>query len=624
MCGITGILCFDPQARPDRQILEPMIATLAPRGPDDAGWHQEGPISLGFRRLSILDLSPAGHQPMANENRTVWLVCNGEIYNYAALRKSLQACGHVFHSHTDVETILHGYEEWGDAILERLEGMFALALWDAQQQKLLLARDRFGIKPLHYAILPHALVFGSEIKALLKYPEMPRTLDAHALWNFLTFAQVPAPDTIYQAIRKLLPGHALTCHAGQTSIRRFFDLPHNRPLHGPPEELAVELRDRLDKAVQSHLNADVPVGCFLSGGLDSSLITALAARHHAGRLQTFSVVFDDQPSVDESAFQKIVSEQYNTEHHVLRARTDLTALVPDMLRATDEPFAISSFMPLYHLARMTRDHVKVVLSGDGSDELFAGYGNRYRNDMCHLGIGRLLHPLLASPHPQEWIWRNRTVPGRLLKRIFMASCDEHERYISSYNWFSNLEKQALLQPDVFNLLKCQPCGEYLKQCYDPGLDTPLERKLRYEMLTSLSDEMMTKTDRACSAFGLEGRVPFLDRNVVDYAWNIHPNTHWHDGAGKLVLKAAARGLLPDAIIDRRKQGFAVPLDHWLRQDPAFLRPVLLTPDPTFEQWINPAAIRAMLHAHDTGAGNLGERLWLLYVLKVWLASTHLT
>jgi asparagine synthase (glutamine-hydrolysing) len=617
MCGITGILSINGESAPSRNVLERMTEALERRGPDDAGIYMDGPLGLGFRRMSIIDLSQAGHQPMSNEDGSVWLVCNGEIYNFVGLREELCRKEHVFKSETDIETILHGYEEWKEEVLARLEGMFAFALWDARQRKLLLARDQFGIKPLHYAVLPNTLVFGSEIKAILAEPSVPRDLNDHAIWNYLTFAQVPAPETIYRAIKKLLPGHSLTCHRGEISINRYYELPKERHVQGDPEELGVELRRRLDIAIQTHLVADVPVGCFLSGGLDSSLITALAVRHYPSRMQTFSVAFQDQPQLDESLYQNIVSAALGTEHHVLSVQPNLVELVREIASVTDEPFAISSFIPLYCMVRMTRDYVKVVMSGDGSDELFAGYTDRYRDIVRNLWLGRLARPFIGRLKQGEWIWRNRILGGKLWWWSNFAAYGELEQYVSLHPWFTNPEKSILLQPDVMAAIASE-YGDYIEEAYNGGLPNTFERRLRYEMLTIMPDEMMVKLDRACSAFGIEGRVPYLDRQVVEYAWSINPSVHLKNGIGKSVLKAAARGLLPDLIIDRPKQGFMAPVNHWLRTDTGVRRLLLHESNAAFDEWIRPEVVRSLLRAHDAGVGDLGERLWVLFVLKIWM------
>ncbi len=616
MCGLVGGLFGDSARRLERHVLESMTRRLVHRGPDDEGYYEKGSCSLGFRRLSILDLTEAGRQPMCGEDGSVWVVCNGEIYNFRSLREELTAKGHVFRSRTDVETIVHGYEEWGDEVLDHLDGMFALAVWDEKKKRLLLARDRFGIKPLHYAVLSEGIVFASEIKALLAYPNLPRELDWHALWNYLTFAQVPAPETIYRAVRKVLPGHKLVVEHGQCSIRQYYQLPVVRNRVGTVEDLAAEYRALLDRAVKSHLVADVPVGCFLSGGIDSSLLVALATKAGGGRVRTFSVEFTETAEVDESRFQRQIAEAFETEHHVLKASPHLLQFVPAMLRAVDEPFAIASFLPLYVLSQMTAQHVKVVLSGDGADELFAGYAGRYSNDSKRLLLGRLVKRLAGKP--DDRIWSNKRWSERIKRRGRMACMSAMERYVTSYNWFWNAEKTVLLQPNVLEQISNEGYGDWIEKAWDDHSED-LDRKLRYEFLAPLPDEMLVKADRATSAWGLEARVPFLDRQAAEYAWSIPGALHWQGGVGKRILKAVARGTIPDNIIDRPKTGFNVPVSHWLQDKRSDMKQVLLEKDEEFDAVFRPEAVRTMIEAHETGAGDCAQRLWVLYVFKHWLA-----
>lgn len=623
MCGFVGILKFNNTAGVSPETLRKMTRRLAHRGPDDEGFYEKGPIALGFRRLSILDLSEAGRQPMANEDRSVWMMCNGEIYNFAALRGELERLGHVFRSRSDSEVIVHGYEEWGEQVLEHLDGMFALAIWDERAQRLLLARDRFGIKPLHYAMIGSGVVFGSEIKALLLHPGVSREMDEGALWNYLTFAQVPAPQTIYKAIRKLLPAHKMVADVARKAItvHRYYELPVQRSRRGTLEDIAAEYRFHLERAVKSHLVADVPVGCFLSGGIDSSLLASLASRHVSGRLKTFSVEFPEHGQIDEGNFQRLVAAQIGSEHTAVPAEPDFLARVLDILRSTDEPFAISSFVPLYILAQVARNKVKVILSGDGADELFAGYGPRYIADHKRLWLGRVLRAL-HSPPLDDQIWHNRCWRQRLWRRARAAGLSEAERYISSYNWFWNDEKRVLLQREILQAAEMGGYGQWIAQAYDYGIRDELARKLRYEFLVPLPDEMLTKLDRATSAWGMEGRVPYLDKTAAEFAWSIAPVLHWQQGHGKRVLCLAAEGLVPEPVLRRKKGGFTVPLTSWVRENRCNVKTFLLEPSPIFDKVVRPQAVRAMVAAHDSRSGEHGERLWVLFVLKHWMHMEH--
>jgi asparagine synthase (glutamine-hydrolysing) len=616
MCGIAGLYYYDRQHPVQAEPIQRMMDTLRHRGPDDEG-HWLGPgVGLGFRRLSIIDLSSAGHQPMPNEDETVWLVFNGEIYNFRELRRELEMKGYRFRSATDSEVLVHGYEAWGDRVLERLHGMFAFAIWDQRRERLFLARDPFGIKPLHYALLPDGLAFASEIKALLHYPTVDSTLDLQAVWSFLTFGQVPAPQTIYRGIRKLPPGHFMECHGSRCHVEPYFRLPTGRQPAPEQDNLPERLGVLLDEAVRRHLVADVPVGCFLSGGLDSSLIAALAARHTTGRLKTFSVTFPGQPQ-DESEYQQRMVAFTGADHTWIEGRTDLADDLPALLDATDEPFAISSFLPLRHLAAEAARKVKVILSGDGSDELLAGYSYRYDFEQRHaLALASFRHIPVDADNDVS-LWHNRRLIQRISRMSRFARMNERERYVQSYNRFTDREKLALLQPDV--LLNLEPrFDKYIEGAFDDNEPDGLERKLAFEMRTCLADEMMTKLDRATSAVSIEGRVPFLDRNFAEFAWQMPVNRLWHNGEGKRLLKEAARGVIPDEIIDRPKAGFNVPVADWLRADRLFLAPALEEPHVEFDALIRPEAVRTMLSAHRNGTGEHGERLWLLYVLKQWM------
>jgi asparagine synthase (glutamine-hydrolysing) len=598
-----------------------MTHALTHRGPDDAGFHVEDDagLGLGFRRLAIIDLSPDGNQPMTNEDGTLWLVFNGEIYNFKELRRDLESGGHVFRSHTDTEVILHGYERWGADVVQHLDGMYAFALWDRARRTLLLARDRYGIKPLHYAFTPHGIIFASEIKALTEHEAIDHSVDLDALWQFLSLGQIPAPRTIYRQIAKLRPGHRIICRGDPASVEPFYRLPAVQPQSAPAEEDAERLRELLTASVRRHLVADVPVGCLLSGGLDSSVVAAMAAQE-GGKLQTFSVSFPGSAPEDESSYQRLMADFLGSDHHVLEATPDLGREMRALPGLTDEPFAISSFFPLYHVSRMAASRVKVVLSGDGSDELFAGYASRYVEDSRRLW---LRHAARAWPMPRtaSAIWHNRTAGGRIRRRAHLAGLPEPERYVTANSYFSSEEKAALIQPDVLRAITHR-AGEFLAHCFPAQIADPVRRRMHYEMRVCLPDEMLTKVDRATSAVSIEGRVPYLDGSVVDFAWSRPTATHLRGRQGKQLLRRVARGLVPDAVIQRRKQGFAMPLDRWLSADHSALREIALSDVPAMDSVIRPEAVKAMLEAHDRGWGSHGARLWVLCVLKLWFAQSH--
>lgn len=617
MCGIAGIWNFRTGSPPDRERLERMTRTMLHRGPDDEGFHveSENSLGLGFRRLSIIDLSPAGHQPMANEDGTLWLVCNGEIYNFRALRQDLETRGHVFRSATDIETIIHAYEEWDLDAVRRLDGMFSFALWDSTRRRLLLCRDRFGIKPLFVAQTPSGIAFASELKAFMEGQDSRPELNNHAIWNFLTFGQIPSPETVYQGVEKLLPGHILTCEKGSVKVSRYYEIATDGCQDADANTIAERVGHLLSEAIKTHMVADVRVGCFLSGGLDSSLIAALAAKN-VPRLSTFSVSFPGSGDEDEAPYQRMVADHLGTDHHTIAADVSLDTALPDMLRATDEPFAISSFLPLLCVSKLAASTVKVVLSGDGSDELFAGYGARYTEDGRRLWF-RHLAPFTPGLSGPDDIWENNRWRNKVRRRAHLAAMAERDRYIHSTSYFTPREKNALLQHD-FLAMVFKGNGDYVDRAFDGRIPDPVRRRMKYELQTCLHDEMLTKVDRATSATSIEGRVPFLDKALAEYAWGIPTHLMWSHGAGKQILKRAARGLVPQAVIERPKAGFNVPLALWLTQNDRFMRPTLLEPNERFDSIIRPGAVRRMILAHDSGLGNHAARLWILYVLKSWM------
>ncbi|NKB23695.1 MAG: asparagine synthase (glutamine-hydrolyzing) [Kiritimatiellae bacterium] len=618
MCGITGIFYPGGNKNVKHSVLNRMTDSLLHRGPDDRGTWIHKNVGLGFRRLSIIDLSSAGRQPMSNENESIWLVFNGEIYNFEMLRKTLLSKGHIFKSDTDSEVILHGYEEWGIDVVNHLDGMFAFSVWDTLNRRLFLARDRFGIKPLYYAKLPgEGVAFASEIKALLNIPDCPRQLDWEALGLFLTFAQVPAPKSIYTSIFKLLPGHRMVIDSSGSQTERYYQLPFQQAEVSSIDDASTALKQFLRRSIQSHVKADVPVGCFLSGGLDSSLLAAMASQE-TGPIKTFSVSFPDCPDVNEEAYQTLVSDHIKSEHITLPAHVDLLQGISKLIGVTDEPFAISSFLPLCYVAQLASEHVKVVLTGDGSDELFAGYHFRYTEDTRRAWL-KYINPLIPSPHSQEERWDTKTKMNRIRRRIYLAQLDQPEKYISSYNWFTSSEKEVLLQQDVLELIP-HHLENYADTFYERTVPHPIRRKMYYDMHTCLVDEMLTKTDRATSAASIEGRVPFLDKRTVEYAWSLPLEYLRSETSGKQILKKAAQGLVPESVINRPKKGFSVPLDRWMHNEMNLIREILLEKDSKFDSIIRPQAVKCLLEASQCGRGHLAEKLWVLAVLKCWITT----
>ena len=627
MCGIVGNVLARADRTPDLAVLKRMNDRIAHRGPDDEGFLVQGPAGLGMRRLKIIDLT-TGHQPMAGEEGRVSVVFNGEIYNYRELRENLGARGHAFTTRSDTEVIVHGYEERGLASVGDLEGMFAFAIWDAPARTLVLARDRLGIKPLYYAVLPDQIVFASELNALLEHPAIDRTLDLTALSRYLAHEYVPAPHSIFRAIRKLAAGHWLTYSDGRVKIEPYWDV-HFHGGDALGEADAVEaLRTLLDLSVRQHLVSDVPLGVFLSGGIDSSAVAAFAARHFPGRLKTFSIGFED-PSFDETAHARGVARALDTDHHeeILgpRVALDLVARLPELL---DEPLGDASLLPTFLLSRFTRRSVTVALSGDGGDELFAGYPTYQAH--------RLARALELVPH---WVRRGllRPVVERLpvsldnlsfdfrLKR-FMAGMDfgPVERHAAWLGSFAPAEQLALFTPDALARMEMAPSyAAFHEMLAHAPSASGLERMLYLDLKGYLGEGVLAKVDRASMACSLEVRVPLLDRRVVELAASLPMRLKLRGFTTKYVFKRALSGVLPREVLERRKKGFGVPLARWFRAELAPLLQEACAPDMIRRAGLfRPEAVERLLGEHAAGRRDHRKKLYTLLAFQLWASRYH--
>jgi asparagine synthase (glutamine-hydrolysing) len=595
---------------------------LSHRGPDDEGFYLEGPAGLAMRRLKIIDLE-TGHQPMSGEQRRVWAVFNGEIYNYRELTAELVDRGHTFLTRSDTEVLVHGYEERGLAMLNDLDGMFAFALWDAPARTLVLARDRLGIKPLYYAALPDQIVFASELRALLEHPAIDRTLDLTALSQYLTHEYVPAPASILRSIRKLPAGHWLTYTDGRLKVEQYWTV-SLRPDPTLDTAAAVEkLRGVLDLAVRRHLISDVPLGVFLSGGIDSSTVAAFAARHVTGRVKTFSIGFED-PSFDESANARRVAQALGTDHHeeILDARgaRDLVERLPDLL---DEPLGDASLIPTFLLSRFARRSVTVALSGDGGDELFAGYPTYQAH--------RLARGAEAIP---RWLRRAlvRSIVERLpvslsnlsldfkLKRFFEGmdhvDVERHAVWLGS---FTPAEQQDLLAADVLSHMDSPPSYSAFHEILAsaPSLEG-LERMLYLDLKGYLGEGVLTKTDRASMACSLEVRVPLLDRGVVELAAQLPMRLKLRGLTTKYVLKRALAGVLPPETLARPKKGFGIPVGHWLRGALRQLLRDACSADAIRRGGLfRPETVERLVVEHEAGLRDHRKKLYTLLAFQLW-------
>jgi asparagine synthase (glutamine-hydrolysing) len=619
MCGIAGILSLDGGTPPDRGELGAMAAALAHRGPDGAGELNDGPLGLAIRRLAIVD--PAGgHQPLASEDAAVHLVCNGEIYNAPALRRDLERRGHRFASRSDVEVIVHLYEERGLGFLAELRGMFALALWDARERRLVLARDPFGIKPLVYALAPGRLAFASELKALLTLPWLSREIDLEALETYLAVNAVLAPRTIFRDARKLPAGHVLVAGAGAVHVERYArpgPVPAGAVRREPPAALAAELRERLADSVRAHLEADVEVGVLLSGGLDSGIVTGLAAAELARPLKTFSVGFTE-PSFDELAGARQVARRYGTEHRELVVGPDAAADLHAVAATFDEPRGDSTALPYWLAARLAATEVKAVLSGEGGDELFGGYQTYV--------AGRLApwaRPLAAAePLLARWPSSSRrlSLDFKLRRLARGAGLGPVERHHAYKEIFSAAARAELLRPERRGAE--DPVDAYRRRYAEtPGVE-PVARLQDLDVGTFLADDLLAQTDRAGMAHGLEIRVPFLDPVVAELAHALPVAARVRGLQTKPLLRAAAAPLLPGAIVRGPKRGFCAPAAAWLRGPLLPLARELLAPERVREQgFFAPAVVTALLERHVARREDLSRPLWALVAFGLW-HDTH--
>jgi len=619
MCGIAGIVSFDPRDRVDAVRLTAMRDVMRHRGPDGEGVFFDGPVGLAHRRLSIVDVA-AGHQPMANEDSSVWVVFNGEIYNHADLRPDLERRGHRYRTRSDTETILHLYEEKGDTFVDDLHGMFALAIWDRTRQRLLLARDRLGIKPLYYALTDTELLFASEIKGVLSALRVRPEFNHEALPEFLATRFLSGEETFFRNIRKLMPGHVASWSAHHGfQARRYWTLPH--PSEQPPTTAAAcatEVRGRLEAAVRSHLMSDVPLGVFLSGGIDSSALAAMMARAVREPIRTFAVGFSEAEA-NELPYARMVAEAIRSEHREVRVGPrEYFETLPHLIWHEDEPLAFTSSVPLYFVARLARDHVKVVLTGEGADELFLGY-NRYRATLWNARLGRAYWAAVPSEWRRTVQQLVHTLPKqarRFAERSFIAlEPDIRDLFLENFAVFSaRSQRPLLLEPE--RLERRDPYAAML-QSEDGTHHEWLDRMARLDLQTYLL-ELLMKQDQMSMAASIESRVPFLDDHVVEYVAGLPGHFKVRGWQTKAVLRAAVADLIPSAILTRPKMGFPVPFGRWVR---GAFSPIVdefvLSPRTLGRGLFSAAAVKQLTAEHYGGLRRHGDRLWLLVNLEMW-------
>ena len=623
MCGIAGFADRQPgsawkagsdEAHRDEATLRAMCAAIRHRGPDDEGVHADAGVGLGMRRLSIIDLA-TGHQPIHNEDRTVWVVFNGEIYNYAALRRELESRGHRFHTSSDTETIVHAYEEWGEGAFVRLRGMFAIAVWDSRAATLLLARDRVGIKPLYYTCQPERLYFGSEIKAILAVLEEGPALDVEALDHYLSYLYTPRDGSIFRAVRKLPPGNLLRWQNGSAQVRPFWAVSADEVIPASDEEASEQLRTVLDDAVRSHLMSDVPLGAFLSGGLDSSVVVGLMARATSRPVKTFSIGFDD-PQFDELQHARVVARHFATDHHEFVVKPDALAIIDDLVSHFDEPFGDSSAIPTWYVSQLASRHVTVVLSGDGGDELFGGYDHYFPHPRV-AAFDRWAPPGAKAVASMIWPLLPHGVTGKnFLRRV---SRDARGRFLDEIGYFQRDEKDALLTGDVRRQLGATDAEARLRSHFGRFGHLPwAAQMMRFDFETYLPEDILTKVDRMSMAHSIESRVPLLDNEVVDFSARLPADLKVRNGRRKHILKEAAAKWLPQEVLTRRKQGFAVPVGSWFRSNLRdFFSDVLLSGRARERGYFEPRFVERILAEHVTGRRDHTLRLWALVIFELW-------
>jgi len=625
MCGITGKVNLDSNQAIDKALICRMNELLRHRGPDDEGIWIHGSIGLGQRRLAIIDLSPTGHQPMSNEDGTIWLTFNGEIYNHLDLRARLEQSGHRYQGNSDTETIIHLYETYGCDCVKHLRGMFAFGLWDARRQRLLLARDRFGKKPLLYAQTAEGLTFASEIKSLLQDPAVSAEVDQRTIHHYLTYGYIPTPMTAFSQIRKLPPASMLLWENGSISIQRYWNLCYTPKLTLTEAEAAEQLLTLLRQAVQMRLMSDVPLGAFLSGGIDSSAVVALMAEAMSEPVKTFAIGFNDQ-SFNELEYARQVAERYETDHHEFVVTADALAVLPKLVWAYGEPYADSSAVPTYYVARETRQYVTVALNGDGGDEMFAGYD-------------RYLATRLAAQYERVPAWLRERVIAPLIRRLpesgkkkdfsnrlkrFVLAIGERpeRRYAGWITLLSNPDKGNLYTADFQAYIADIDSLNLLEQVYESA-DSPdfVERTQYVDTQTYLPDDLLVKVDIATMLCSLEGRSPFLDHELAEFAARLPANYKLRGRVSKYILKQAMRDHLPGSILKREKQGFGVPVAHWFRNELRQVAYDVLLDQRTLGRGIfNGAAIRMMLDEHVGGQVNHWQHIWELLVLELWFRT----
>ena len=618
MCGIAGIFEFERTDPIPVETVRRMNETIVHRGPDDEGIHVGPGVGLGFRRLSIIDLA-GGHQPISNEDGSIWVMLNGEIYNFAELRQELLKKGHRFTTRSDTETIVHLYEEYGANCFPKLRGMFAIAVWDSRARKLVLARDRVGKKPLFYSVDRKRILFGSELKVLLAADGLPREIDSQALCDYFSFGYIPAPKTIYRAARKVLPGHYLEVTRENVREVCYWDISFGRVEQRSEKAWCELLRHELCEATRLRLISDVPLGAFLSGGVDSSSIVATMKHLMKQPVTTCSIGFQEE-NYNEVEFARKIAQQFGTDHHEQMVRPNAIEVVDKLAWHYDEPFADSSAIPTYYVSKMARQHVTVALGGDGGDENFAGYNrylldhweNRLRRHFPDWMRRRVFGPL--GKYYPALAWAPRIFRGRATFQSL--SSPPLEGYFNSVSIFRGDDKFRLFTPEFRQSLGKYNSLQVLRQHYDRADTDDLLSRIQYvDMKTYLPDDILAKVDRASMAVSLEVRAPLLDHHLMETVATIPSSLKLRGRCGKYIFKKAMEPRLPADILYRHKQGFAIPLDHWFRKDLKELAYETLF--SSSDEMIDARFLKRIWEQHQKGSHNRSAHLWATLMYRKW-------
>jgi asparagine synthase (glutamine-hydrolysing) len=620
MCGIAGIVRNDGK-QIDQQLLVRMCEAIRHRGPDDDGFYINGSVGLGMRRLAIIDLK-RGKQPIHNQDRSSWIVFNGEIYNYLELRDKLEKLGHTFYTNSDTEAIVHAYDQFGVDCPKHLRGMFAFAIWNERTQELFLARDRVGKKPLLYAQVNNQFIFGSEFSALLLHPDISRDVEPEALDYYLSFMCIPAPLTAYRAIRKLEPAHWLRWRNGEIETQRYWQPDFTKKIEISEEEAGERTVEILRDAVRVRLMSEVPLGAFLSGGIDSSAVVALMSQESSERVKTFSIGFDEQ-DFSELHHARRIAEHVGADHHEFIVRPDALEVLPTLVEHYGEPYADSSAVPTYYVAKETRKHVTVALNGDGGDESFAGYERyiamglteKYRRVPSFLResvIKETVNLIPTSPLKRSKV---RSVQ-RMLNAVALPRVDRYTRWMSVFNeetkqpLYSDFFREQTRSADATGVL-----GEWFRRANGIGI---LDAMLLTDQMTYLPNDLLVKVDIASMAVSLEARSPFLDQHVIEFAASLPQHLKLRGLTSKYLLKKVLRKFLPAENLNRGKMGFGVPVGHWFRgQMQSFLREVLLSEKALRRGLFKPETVKQLIELHTCGERDYSQQLWTLLMLELW-------